>query len=465
MLQTSITRDDRGYGGGDSVAATIPGPRASASGGSAPRRASPSCLSLLACGASLLLGACALADRPFWEQAVVMRSPPPPASASRPERTGTTAAKVGTSAEQLKTAPPRSTSRAAARRNDLPAPGRPAKSNAQAAWATPTGTTGKAVAALAPLHETPGHTTDPAWIGVDTRNTRHEDTLLDLAVEHDLGFIELAMANPGVDPWLPGEGTAIVLPKMHLPPDAPHRGIVLNLPEQRLYHYEKGRLLRSYPVGIGRDGHATPTGSTTIVRKQANPTWYPTASARQDDPTLPAAVPPGPDNPLGNRAMYLGWSNYLIHGTNKEFGIGRRASRGCIRMYSDDAAALYDRVSNGTPVTVVNQPIKIGWLDKELYIEASPTISQVRQWEENGKFDPAAAGDVRRLVLHNAGAEAGRIDWAAVDRAVHKRRGIVTRITNPIAAPVMASAAKSDGANDSSGFVKWLSRQLSLDGD
>ena len=195
-------------------------------------------------------------------------------------------------------------------------------------------------------------------MGRSRNSCRHEDTLLDFAVGHNLGFIEVAMANPGVDPWLPGEGTPIVLPTL-LPPDAPPRGIVLNLPEQRLYHYEGGRLLRSYPIGIGRDGHATPIGATTIVRKQENPTWYPTASARNDDPTLPAAVPPGPDNPLGARAMYLGWRNYLIHGTNKEYGIGRRASRGCIRMYPEDIEWLFPRVAIGTQVTVVNQPVTV----------------------------------------------------------------------------------------------------------
>jgi L,D-transpeptidase ErfK/SrfK len=297
--------------------------------------------------------------------------------------------------------------------------------------------------------------------GVEIHVARHEDTLLDLAVRHKLGFIELAMANPGVDPWLPGEGTPILLPKLHLPPDAPPRGIVLNLPEQRLYHYEGGRLLRSYPIGIGRDGHATPIGSTTIVRKQENPTWHPTASARNDDPTLPAAVPPGPDNPLGGRAMYLGWTSYLIHGTNKEYGIGRRTSRGCIRMYSDDAVALYDRVAVGTPVTVVDQPIKIGWLGDDLYIEASPTISQVRHWEEKGRFARAQPGNVRRLVLKKPAAAADRIDWTTVDRAVRERRGIPTRITRPLATPMMASVAKSDDEDPLSGLVKWLRRQLS----
>jgi L,D-transpeptidase ErfK/SrfK len=416
-------------------------------------------LALVACST---LAACALENRPAWELAPLARaqwasvaSPPPAPEPQARAALPNDQAKAATTAQARK----------AFERTALPPPGTATKPLGRGVSPTPWGAAGKAVAMLAPAPETPRQATDPAWAGVETHIASHEDTLIDLAVEHNLGFIELAMANPGVDPWLPGEGTPIVLPKLHLPPDAQPRGIVLNLPEQRLYHYEGGRLLRSYAIGIGRDGHATPIGSTTVVRKQANPTWYPTASARQDDPTLPAAVPPGPDNPLGNRAMYLGWTGYLIHGTNKEYGIGRRASRGCIRMYSDDAIALYDRVRPGTPVTVIDQPVKVGWLGNELYIEASPTISQVRHWKENGSRAPTQAGDVRRLVLKKAGAAADRIDWATVDRAVRERRGIPTRITRPFATPVMASAAKAADGDGSSGLVKWLRRQLSIGGD
>lgn len=298
------------------------------------------------------------------------------------------------------------------------------------------------VAAAPPLPAKPA--VDPAWIGVETHIARHEDTLLDLAVSHGLGFIEVAMANPTVDPWLPGEGTPVLLPKQHLLPDVPHQGLVLNLPEQRLYHFRDGKLVRSYPIGIGRDGHSTPVGTTSVVRKTVDPVWRPTPSARADDPELPASVPPGPDNPLGSRALYLGWSSYLIHGTNKEYGIGRRASRGCIRMYDKHVRELYDRVAVGTPVTAIDQPIKVGWIGDELYIEASPTMAQVRQWEEEKRFDPVSAPEAHELVLRKAGNAAERIDWAAVDRAIADRRSIVTRITRPLAAKPMATASREE---------------------
>ncbi len=279
---------------------------------------------------------------------------------------------------------------------------------------------------------------DPAWRGVDVVTTRHEDTLLDIAVAHGLGFLEVAIANPGVDPWLPGDGTQVVLPKLHLPPDGPHQGVVINLPEQRLYAYQNGRLAQSYPIGIGRDGHATPIGTTTVVRKTVNPVWRPTPSARADDPELPAAVPAGPDNPLGSRALYLGWSSYLIHGTNKEYSIGRRGSRGCIRMYEDDVRALYERLPVGTSVTTVDQPVQVGWIGDQLYIEASPTMAQVRQWEEGKRFEPVSDPGARDLVRRKAGNDANRIDWAAVDRALADRRGIVTLITLPAAPTAVA---------------------------
>jgi L,D-transpeptidase ErfK/SrfK len=451
MLQTSITTENNEPCWATDAAVATTGQCRDASGTRANLRVSWRCFSWATCAASLLLGACALEGRPAWERAVLMRAPLPPTSADRPARK-TAAIKAGNSQAETKLQSARSPSRATVKRTDMPP-------SAALVSIPPPGTAGKAVAALTPAREPWGQSADRTWTGVESYSARHEDTLLDLAVKNNLGFIELVMANPSVDPWLPGEGTEILLPKLQLPPDGPSRGIVLNLPEQRLYLYENGKLLRSFPVGIGRDGHATPTGRTSIVRKQVNPTWFPTASARNDDPNLPAAVPPGPDNPLGDRAMYLGWSRYLIHGTNKEYGIGRRASRGCIRMYPDDVAALYDRVSIGTPVTVVDQPIKIGWLGPELYLEASPTLSQVRQWEEEGRFDAVGAGDTRRSVLNKAGAEASRIDWAAVDRAVRERRGIATRITN--GSPMVASAIKSRPDSDPSGFVRWLRRQFS----
>ena len=369
------------------------------------------------------------ADRPAWAR---MGSTPPPRSAQpAPARPLTSSASTAVARKAL---PP------------LDASGQPATSVALggAAVAAPvTGAAGNTVATATPGRVPARPAIDPAWIGVDIVTTRHEDTLLDLAVDHGLGFLEVAMANPGVDPWLPGEGTQVVLPKTHLPPDGPRQGLVLNLPEQRLYYYQGGKLVRSYPIGIGRDGHATPVGATTVARKTVNPVWRPTPSARADDPELPAEVPAGPDNPLGSRALYLGWSSYLIHGTNKEYSIGRRGSRGCIRMYEDDVRALYDHVAVGTQVTTLDQPVKVGWIGDQLYIEASPTIAQVRQWEEDKGFDPVSDAGVRDLVLRKAGKSADQIDWAAVDRAVTERRGIVTRITGPEAPIAVASTSPS----------------------
>ncbi|MBK8210116.1 MAG: L,D-transpeptidase family protein [Rhodospirillales bacterium] len=394
--------------------------------------------------AAFLLGGCAGPNRPAWERSWGAA----PASSSASSQPAT--------AGSAKAAEPPAVSAATIERKTLPVPGaagaaasagKPATASVATAAAAsgqaldaPTGAAGKLVAAAPPLPPKPA--IDPAWTGVETHVARHEDTLLDLAVSHGLGFIEIAMANPGVDPWLPGEGTPVLLPKQHLLPDVPHQGLVLNLPEQRLYHFRDGKLVRSYPIGIGRDGHSTPVGTTSVVRKTVDPVWRPTPSARADDPELPASVPAGPDNPLGSRALYLGWTSYLIHGTNKEYGIGRRASRGCIRMYDRHVRELYERVAVGTPVTAVDQPIKVGWIGNELYIEASPTIAQVRQWEEEKRFDPVSAPDAHELVLRKAGSAAERIDWAAVDRAIADRRSIVTRITRPLEAKPMATASR-----------------------
>jgi L,D-transpeptidase ErfK/SrfK len=266
---------------------------------------------------------------------------------------------------------------------------------------------------------------------VETHVARKEDTLLDLAVDHDLGYLEIVAANPGVDPWLPPAGAPVVLPKARLLPSGPRRGIVINLPERRLYHFAGGWLVGSYPVGIGRDGLETPLGSTTIVRKQEAPAWRPTPQARREDPTLPAVVPAGPDNPLGSHALYLGWSNYLIHGTNRVYAIGRRASRGCIRLYPDDIVQLFEDAAVGTPVAVIDQPVKVAWQGGVLYIEAHPTRAQGRELEEKGRFRPVASPDVKQMVTAKAGEAAAGVDWAAVDRALEARSGVPVAITRP----------------------------------
>ena len=148
----------------------------------------------------------------------------------------------------------------------------------------------------------------PSIIGVqETYKTRYEDSLVDLARAHGLGYTEIVAANPGIDPWVPGADKEIVLPKAHILPEGPRDGILINLADQRMYLFRPdGKTIDSVPLGIGNEGWDTPKGSTKVVRKQKNPTWYVPKSVREDQPELPAIVRPGPDNPLGSRAVYLG---------------------------------------------------------------------------------------------------------------------------------------------------------------
>jgi L,D-transpeptidase ErfK/SrfK len=215
----------------------------------------------------------------------------------------------------------------------------------------------------------------------------YEDTFVDLARTYDVGYEELRHANPGVDEWLPGEGTQIVIPSRYLLPDAPRCGIVLNVPEYRLYYYPEcdGNRVITHPVSIGREGWNTPYGRTSVVRKQHLPTWYPPESVREEhaaagDP-LPSVVPPGPDNPLGEHAIYLGFAGYLIHGTNKPRGLGMRVSHGCVRMFPEDVESLFGMVEPGVPVTIVNQPYKLAWGEGGLYMEAHPPlVEESEEW-------------------------------------------------------------------------------------
>jgi L,D-transpeptidase ErfK/SrfK len=263
-----------------------------------------------------------------------------------------------------------------------------------------------------------------------TYRAAYEDTLVEIARRFDLGYVELVAANPGIDPWLPGEGTEVILPTVHLLPDAKPDGIVINLGDMRLYYFEgPGQPPRSYPIGIGREGLLTPVGTTVIARKTKDPIWRPTARMRTEDPTLPEVVLAGPENPMGTRAMYLGWSQYAIHGTNKPAGIGRRSSSGCIRMYPEDAEALYDLVAVGTKVTVVDQPIKLGWINGEIFMDAHSTQVQSDQIEISGRFEPRLPGSIVDQVVAFAGQEAHRLDWSRIREAVMQRRGYPIRIT------------------------------------
>ena len=262
------------------------------------------------------------------------------------------------------------------------------------------------------------------------------ETLITIARRYDLGFVELQAANPDIDPWTPAVGTRLVLPTAHLLPAAPRRGIVINLAELRLYYFDPAGTVVTFPIGIGGSGWETPVGETRVVGKRERPTWTAPASIRAERPDLPAQIPPGPYNPLGDFALDLGWRGYVIHGTNKPAGIGRRVSHGCIRLYPEDIAWLFPRVAMGTLVTVVDQPVKVGWSDGALYMEVHPTQAQADTIEAYGMFAPETATDLDWRVQRAAGAAAGRLDWPLIRRIAEERRGMPERIgPNPPAAP------------------------------
>jgi L,D-transpeptidase ErfK/SrfK len=259
--------------------------------------------------------------------------------------------------------------------------------------------------------------------------TRGDDSLMKIARSFDLGFTELRAANQGVDPW-PEAGLRIVVPSRYVLPDAPRRGIVINLAAQRLYYFPPaGGAVESYPIGVGVEGRRTPLGETTVVGKVKNPTWYPPPSIRSERPELPAAVPPGPDNPLGANALRLGWPLVLIHGTNKPDGVGRSVSHGCLHLYPEDMKRLFAEVEVGTPVRVVNREVETAWIDQRLYLVVYRDVEQSLQLSITGGFAPRPPRDLDAEVAKAAGARRGSVDWQRVRRAGLERTGIPVPVT------------------------------------
>lgn len=216
------------------------------------------------------------------------------------------------------------------------------------------------------------------------------ETMANIAKLYDVGMLALMAANKGVDPFLPKEGHVLTIPTQLILPDVPHKGIVINLAELRLYYFPaKENVVHVFPVGIGRIGRDTPEMTTSISQKRPNPTWTPPSSIRAEYKTkgidLPAVVPAGPDNPLGMFALRLayGHGEYLIHGTNKDFGIGMRVSSGCIRMDPNDIEWLFDKVRRGEKVKIINLPVKVTLEpDRSVFVEAHEPLTR-----SNGEKD------------------------------------------------------------------------------
>jgi L,D-transpeptidase ErfK/SrfK len=259
---------------------------------------------------------------------------------------------------------------------------------------------------------------------VSTITARHEDTLVDIARRHGLGYEDIVRANPDLNPWLPGEGAEVVLPTRFILPPGPREGVVLNLAEYRLYYYPQPRegeraYVMTYPISIGRMDWETPLGLTEVVSKVVDPAWYPPKSVREehaaDGDPLPAIVPAGPNNPLGRFAMRLSMPGYLIHSTNRPAGVGMRVSHGCIRMFPEDIEYLFGKVDINTKVRIINEPLKFGWSGDELVMESHPLL------EESDK-DPLTS--VTELFIGATGERSGKLDWHLAEEVVNRSDGI-----------------------------------------
>ena len=296
----------------------------------------------------------------------------------------------------------------------------------------------------------------PLVFGTDEHYTTvYEDTFTDIARRYSLGWDEIARANPGVDQWVPGAGKDLIIPGRRILPDVPQEGIVINLPEHRLYYFPKvkkgqKRIVITYPVSIGKMDWKTPLGVTKIVNKQKNPSWHPPESVRKEHAangeTLPAVIGPGPDNPLGAYAMRLAITPgaYLIHGTNNPLAVGMAVTHGCMRMYPEDIEALFPQVPVGTPVRLINEPVKTAFVNGELLLEAHPPVDA-----EGQVYEPNL--ELFSQMLDKAlGPTTAAVHWDFAREALQKADGmpVVVGLQADLDPPVQTAAEGSSTSTD-----------------
>ncbi len=256
---------------------------------------------------------------------------------------------------------------------------------------------------------------------LDTYVVEEGDTLLDVGRHFDLGYNEMTSANPGVDPWMPSPGEVVVIPTEFVLPDARPRGIVVNIPEMRLFFFTNGTVV-TYPVGLGRDDWRTPEGSFKIRGKTENPTWVIPESIRaehireRDDPRTFIAGG-DPENPLGLYRLELTLPLYALHGSNMPWGVGMQVSHGCIRLYNEDIAILFHEIQVGTPGEFVYQPVKIGERGGDIYVEVHPDIYSLRNLDD----------EAQRLLSQRGWSD--RIDRARLQQALRDQTGLPTVIS------------------------------------
>jgi L,D-transpeptidase ErfK/SrfK len=275
-------------------------------------------------------------------------------------------------------------------------------------------------------------------------NTRENDTLSDIARHFGLGYNDISKANPTIAPWTPAPASQVLLPTQFILPDTPRKGIILNLANMRLFYYPKKQpdKVFTYPVGIGRQGWNTPMGLTSIVAKKANPIWVVPESIHQEHAqkgdSLPNVVAAGPNNPLGLYAMRLGFPRYLIHGTNKPYGIGMQISHGCVQLYPEDIEVLFKNASVGMPVRIVHQPYLTAWHKDMLYLEANEPL---QKWTQD---KPRLKKQLLKQLRQISAKENVSIDWERVDSIIQRSDGIPTPILaqSPDVAAISANAVQ-----------------------
>ncbi|BCB95832.1 hypothetical protein JZK55_07540 [Dissulfurispira thermophila] len=258
---------------------------------------------------------------------------------------------------------------------------------------------------------------------IKTHKINGNESLIEVARNYGLGYNEIVDANPKLDPFLPGNNSIVNIPTMWILPDvAIYDGIVINISEMRLYYFFKQKktvLVRTFPIGIGDEGNDTPVGNFKIIEKIVNPAWHVPESIKKEKPDLPDVVPPGPDNPLGTHALRLSLGSYLIHGTNRPWAVGRRVTHGCIRLYPEDVPKLFQMVPNGTKVTIVRQPVKVGVKDNKVYIEVHKD-----DMEKNMNYFNEAVELLRKKGLLK------RINTEKLYHAIREKSGVPVEISS-----------------------------------
>jgi L,D-transpeptidase ErfK/SrfK len=264
----------------------------------------------------------------------------------------------------------------------------------------------------------PYHSDNLTVIGKPTSYTVNaEDTFLDISRKHELGYNEMAILYPLIDPWMPPAGENIAIPSFWILPTKNRQHLVINIPELRLYFFEKETsCVQTYPVSIGSKGWETPSGSFSITEKRSNPKWYVPKSLQEKYGT--AVMPPGPDNPLGKYVMRFSDTSYSIHGTHMPWGVGRLISHGCIRCYPEHIRLIYPQVDLGTKVELIYEPIKFGKKQNRIYVEIHPDV-----YNRIPDFEQYAAQELKNCHMSHL------INPSRYEQAVQARNGMPMDVT------------------------------------